>query len=153
VVADRTAVDISNSSIHDVGETPFNGAQHGVGVLYTSDTTTPATGTLSGTSITRYQKNGVVVSGSKANVTVKNNTVTGNGRVDYIAQNGIEIASGASASVTGNTVSGNFYTPTTVTACGLLFFQAGGVKQQMNTLFNNETNLCNAGRGGGNLNP
>jgi len=153
VVADRTAVNISDSSIHDVGETPFNGAQHGVGVLYTSDTTTPATGTLSGTSITRYQKNGVVVSGSKANVTVKNNTVTGNGRVDYIAQNGIEIASGASASVTGNTVSGNFYTPTTVTACGLLFFQAGGVKQQMNTLFNNETNLCNAGRGGGNLNP
>jgi len=153
VVADRTAVDISNSSIHDIGETPFNGAQHGVGVLYTSDTTTPGTGSLSGTSITRYQKNGVVVSGSKASVMVKNNTVTGNGPVDYIAQNGIEIASGASASVTGNTVSGNFYTPTTVTACGLLFIQAGGVKQQMNTLFNNETNLCNAGRGGGNLNP
>jgi hypothetical protein len=52
-----------------------------------------------------------------------------------------------------DTVSGNFYTPATVTACGLLFFQAGGVKQQKNTLFNNQTNLCNAGRGGGGFNP
>lgn len=159
VVADGANVSISNSSIHDIGESPFNGTQHGVGVLYTTihqdntTTGTPATGTLSGSTITRYQKNGVVVSGSNANVTVKNNTVTGNGRVNYIAQNGIEIASGASASVTGNTVSGHFYTPATVTACGLLFYQAGGVKQQMNTLFNNQTNLCNAGRGGGNTTP
>lgn len=159
VVADGAAVNITDSSIHDIGESPFNGSQHGVGVLYTTvhqdgtTTLTSASGTLSGSTITRYQKNGVVVSGSHANVTVKNNTVTGNGPVNYIAQNGIEIASGASASVTGNTVSGHFYTPATVTACGLLFFQAGGVKQQMNTLLNNQTNLCNAGRGGGNTNP
>jgi hypothetical protein len=155
VVADGAAVDISNSSIHDIGENPFNGTQHGVAVLYTTvhqdggTTTHPATGTLSGSTISRYQKNGVVVSGTRAAVTIKNNTVTGAGPVNYIAQNGIEIASGASASITGNTVSGHFYTPATVTACGLLFFQAGGVKQSMNNLFANQTNLCNAGRGGG----
>ena len=159
VVADGAAVTIANSQIHDIGESPFNGAQHGVGVLYTtvhqdgSTTSSPATGTLSGSTITRYQKNGVVVSGTGAAVTVANNTVTGNGPVNYIAQNGIQISSGATASVTGNTVSGHFYTPATVTACGLLFFQAGGVKQQKNTLFNNQTNLCNAGRGGGGFNP
>ena len=159
VVADGAAVNISGATIHDIGENPFNGTQHGVGVLYTTvhqdDSTTgyPATGTLSGSTITRYQKNGVVVSGSGAAVTVKDNTVTGAGPVNYIAQNGIEIASGATASVTGNTVSGHFYTPATVTACGLLFFQAGGVKQKSNTLFANQTNLCNAGRGGGNQNP
>ena len=84
---------------------------------------------------------------------ISSNTVTGEGPVNYIAQNGIEIACGASASVTGNTVSGHFYTPATVTACGLLFFQAGGVKQSKNTMFGNQTNLCNAGRGGGNFNP
>jgi parallel beta helix pectate lyase-like protein len=159
VVADGAAVNVTNSSIHDIGETPFNGSQHGVGVLYTTihqtgpDTTNPATGTLSGSTITRYQKNGVVVSGNNAAVTVQNNTVTGNGPVDYIAQNGIQISFGATASVIGNTVSGHFYTPATVTACGLLYFQAGGVKQKSNTLFANQTNVCNAGRGGGHFNP
>ena len=159
VVANAASVNITNSQIHDIGENPFNGSQHGVGVLYTTvnqagaSTGPSATGTLSGSTISRYQKNGVVVSGSHASVTVKNNTVTGAGPINYIAQNGIEIASGASASVTGNTVSGHFYTPATVTACGLLFFQAGGVKQSKNTMFGNQTNLCNAGRGGGNFNP
>ena len=159
VVADGATVSISNSSIHDIGESPFNGAQHGVGVLYTtvhqdgSTTSTPAKGTLSGSTISNYQKNGVVVSGSGASVTVQNNTVTGQGQIPYIAQNGIEIASGASALVKGNTVSGNWYTGPTYTACGLLFYQAGGVKQQANSLFANQTNLCNAGRGGGTYTP
>lgn len=160
VVADGAAVSITNSQIHDIGESPFNGSQHGVAVLYTTvhqdnstTGTNAATGTLSGSTISLYQKNGVVVSGTKAAVTVKNNHVTGNGPVSYIAQNGIQISFGATASVTGNTVSGHFYTPATVTACGLLFFQAGGVKQSGNSLFANQTNLCNAGRGGGGFNP
>jgi hypothetical protein len=51
--------------------------------------------------------------------------------------------------VTGNTVSGNWYTGATWTACGLLFYQAGGVKQSAKNLFDNQTNFCNVGRGGG----
>jgi Right handed beta helix region len=159
VVANAANVGITNSQIHNIGENPFNGTQHGVGVLYTTvdqggTTTGPsATGTLSGSSIASYQKNGVVVSGSGASLTVQNNTVTGQGPIGYIAQNGIEVASGASALVKGNTVTRNWYTGPTVTACGVLFFQAGGVKQQANSLSANQTNLCNAGRGGGNANP
>jgi hypothetical protein len=159
VVADGAAVNISSSQIHNIGENPFNGSQHGVAVLYTtvhqdgSTTGNDAKGTLSDSTISLYQKNGVVVSGTKAAVTVKNNQVTGNGPVSYIAQNGIQISFGATASVTGNSVSGHFYTPATVTACGLLFYQAGGVKQSGNTLFANQTNLCNAGRGGGGFTP
>jgi hypothetical protein len=158
VVVDRAAASVSGSSIHDIGESPFNGSQHGVAVLYTTvhqvgPASGVATGTLSGNTMSLYQKNGVVVSGTKAAVTVKNNHVTGNGPVNYIAQNGIQISFGATASVTGNTVSGHFYTPATVTACGLLFYQAGGVKQSANTLFANQTNVCNAGRGGGGFNP
>jgi hypothetical protein len=156
VVANAAAVDVTNSTINQIGETPFNGSQHGVGVLYTtvdqagSSTGASATGTLSASTITSYQKNGVVISGTGAVVTVQHNTVTGNGPVDYIAQNGIQISFGGSATVTGNAVSGNWYTPATVTACGLLFYQASGVRQSKNNLFDNQTNLCNAGRGGGN---
>jgi hypothetical protein len=165
VVADRASVNVTGATIHDIGETQPNGSQHGVGVLYTTIELTSdpsnthftvdghATGTLSGSSITNYQKNGVVISGQGAAVTVQSNTVTGYGMINYIAQNGIEVASGATASITGNTVSGNWYTPKPVVACGLLFIQAGGVKQSSNNLFNDEVNLCNAGRGGGSFNP
>jgi hypothetical protein len=156
VVANAAAVNVTNNtSIHDIGENPLNGAQHGVGVLYTTidqagaPTGPAATGTLSGSTITNYQKNGVVVSGAHAVVKVLNNTVTGQGHVNYIAQNGIQISFGGGGTVTGNTVSGNWYTGPTYTACGLLFYQAGGVKQNANNLFDNQTNFCNVGRGGG----
>jgi hypothetical protein len=159
VVVNAAAVDVANTSIHDIGENPFNGAQHGVGVLYTTilqsgaSTGTSATGTLSGSTISRYQKNGVVISGPGATAIVQSNTVTGLGQVDFIAQNGIQVSYGASGTVTGNEVSDNYYTPKSYTACGLLFYQAAGVKQSSNTFSGNETNICNAGRGGGNPRP
>jgi len=152
-----TPVNIVRSSIHDIGESPLNGTQHGVGVLYTTidqagnSTGVTATGTLRASTITDYQKNGVVVSGPGAKATVKNNTVRGQGRIDWIAQNGIQISFDATGVVTGNTVTRNFYTPKPVTACGLLFFHADGVKQSDNDFAGNEVNVCNVGRGGGNV--
>jgi hypothetical protein len=56
-----------------------------------------------------------------------------------IAQNGIQVSSSANALVKGDTVSGNWYTPSSHTACSLLFFQARGVKKYANNLFANET--------------
>jgi len=85
--------------------------------------------------------------------TITNNNVAGDGPITHIAQNGIQISDGATAKITGNSVSGNYYTPATYVACGLLFYQAAGVKQQANNLFANEVNLCNVGRGGGKPNP
>ncbi len=64
VVADRASVNVTGATIHDIGETQPSGAQHGVGVLYTTIELTSdpsnthstvaghATGTLSGSSIT-----------------------------------------------------------------------------------------------------
>jgi hypothetical protein len=164
VVVNAAPVDVTSSTIHDIGETPFDGSQHGVGVLYTTIdqagtvTGTSATGTLSGNTISLYQKNGVVISGSGAAVVVDNNTVTGLGPVDFIAQNGIQVSFGATAKVTGNTVTGNDYTPSKVTACGLLLFKAGGVSASKNgisslkadnNIYGNETDICNFGKGGG----
>jgi hypothetical protein len=107
VVINAAMVNVTDAKIHDISESPLNGTQHGVGVLYTTvdqagaTTGSKATGTLSGTTITNYQKNGVVVSGAGAAATVQNNTVTGQGPVTSIAQNGIQGSYGASASVTG----------------------------------------------------
>jgi hypothetical protein len=163
VVDNGITTNITNSSIHNIGEVPFNGTQHGNAVLYING----AHGTISGSTVSHYQKNGITVSGKAANgsdpgptgsstktsVSVLNNTVTGEGHISYIAQNGIQVSYGATALVRGDTVSANWYTPSGVTACGVLLYQASGVKTQMNSLFDNETNLCNAGRGGGQFRP
>jgi hypothetical protein len=85
--------------------------------------------------------------------TITGNTVTGDGPVGYIAQNGIQVGFGASATVKGNTASGNYYTPSSDLACGLLMYQAGGVKSSGNTLFANERDQCNFGKGGGAVKP
>ncbi|HEX3283996.1 MAG TPA: hypothetical protein VHT50_04870 [Mycobacterium sp.] len=159
VLVNGATVDVTNSSVHSIGDVPLNGSQHGNAIVYLNG----AHGTISGNHVFNYQKNGITVSGVDDNGTVRpnpttsasvlNNVVTGEGHVSYIAQNGIQISFGASGLVRGNTVSLNWYTPAGTEACGLLLYQANGVKQQMNNLFDNEVNFCNFGRGGGHVSP
>lgn len=104
--------------------------------------------TISGNTIRDYQKTGIVANGHVL-ATITNNTVTGAGPVNYIAQNGIQVGFYGSATIKGNTVSGNWYTPVSDLACGILLYQAGGVKASSNTLFANERDNCNFGKGGG----
>lgn len=108
--AGDVVVNIKNSSIHNIGDVPFSGAQHGVAIYYMAlETTGSATGTVDNTKIYKYQKNGITVNGPSANVTVTDNTVTGEGRIDYIAQNGIQFGWGAMGKIAGNEVSNNYY--------------------------------------------
>jgi hypothetical protein len=152
VVVNAAAVNVTNSSIHDIGEVPLNGSQHGVGVFYTTlnqdstSTGTAATGTVSGNVFTDYQKGGIVVNGPGAAVTISGNTVTGEGPVDYIAQNGIQLGRGATGTISGNTVTGNAYTgANNASSSGILVFGGGtygalttGVSITKNTLTNND---------------
>jgi parallel beta-helix repeat protein len=146
VVDNGAAVNVSASKAHDIGETPFNGAQHGNAIYYTNG----ATGTISGNTVSHYQKNGITaVNGSS--VTISGNTVTGEGPVTYIAQNGIEVGSGAKATVSDNTVSGNAYTgPNGASSGGILVFggpffggvpYTTGVQVSHNTLTNNDVGI------------
>ena len=103
-------VDILTSSIHDIGETPHDGSQHGVAIYYRGFFAVSAvTGRIAGNTISGYQKGGIVTNGTGVQVTVTGNTVTGDGHVTFIAQNGIQIVYGASASVMRNTVSDNSF--------------------------------------------
>lgn len=155
VVNDGAAVNVLNSSISNIGDRPFNGAQHGNAIFYTTEhaqdiPTGTASGTISGNSVSLYQKGGIIVRGVGASAEILDNEVKGLGPVDFIAQNGIQVSFGGSGVVRGNIVSGNDYTPAGITSCGILLFQATGVKVQQNTYFDNETNMCNFGKGGGN---
>jgi parallel beta-helix repeat protein len=157
VVANGGSLNVTNSTIRNIGEVPFNGSQHGIGIFYTG-LTSSVSGTISGNTVSLYQKGGIVARDG-AKVTISNNIVTGQGPINYIAQNGIQVSFGASARVFGNNVSLNNYSPSKVTACGLLIYQAGGVSgatkagiafiKADNNFHNNETDICNVGKGGG----
>jgi Right handed beta helix region len=148
VFVDKGAkVDVTGSEIHQIGDIPsFTGNQNGRAVFYANG----ATGTVSGNDIYAYQKNGVVATGKDTAVQVLNNTVTGRGHLSTIAQNGVVILDKATALIKGNSISGNWYTPKDYVAYGLLLIDSTGVKQQSNSFLDNETNLGNFGRGGGN---
>jgi hypothetical protein len=132
VVARGASVNVTNSDVHDIGEGPLDGSQHGLAIYFATvdtgnATTQPActsgstTGTISGNSVDNYQKGGIISNCTGTTVTVKSNTVTGEGPVPYIAQNGIQAGYGAKATVTGNTVTGNAYTgPNGASSAGIL---------------------------------
>ena len=139
---------ITNNTIRDINRGP-SGCQEGNGIDVTNyPGITQFTVVVTGNTVTNYQKTGIRANGNVA-ATINSNVVTGLGPVSYIAQNGIQISRTATASVKNNTVSGNFYTGPDWVSCGLLFYQAGGVKASANNLFSNQVNQCNAGKGGG----
>jgi hypothetical protein len=107
-------VNIKDNLIHNIGEVPFNGAQHGVGIYIRAFFAGfNVTGEITGNTVFAYQKGGIVVNGRGGRISkVNSNRVIGQGHVPYIAQNGIQVGYGAMpapAQVVGNMVSGNSY--------------------------------------------
>jgi len=148
VVNFRGNVDVTNSTITQIGNSPFDGTQHGVGILYTTEDSNgaasgAAAGQINNDVVSKYQKGGITVRGKGASAKITGNTVTGAGKIDYIAQNGIQVSFGSTARVLRNTVSGNYYTPDGTEVCGLLFYQAASdATQRSNTLSGNELDVC-----------
>jgi hypothetical protein len=119
VVNNSGRVTVTRSRIHNIGENPFNGTQHGRAIQFVASGSGSIAGSITLNQISAYQKNGIDIRGKTSSVIpVYNNTVIGQGPVDYIAQNGIVIGSGAQASVTNNTVQGNSYTGAGQTSSG-----------------------------------
>ena len=142
-------VNVTGAAIHDIGETPLNGSQHGNAIYYRALGLGVASGTISGNTVTHYQKGGITTNG-KVTATITNNTVTGEGAVNYIAQNGIQVGYGAKATVTGNTVTGNAYTGSNQASSAGILVVGGpcyalpytvGLDISKNTLTNNDVGV------------
>lgn len=146
-------VDVLNSEIHDIGDDPFSGSQHGVAVYYRSfNGAGDASGTVEGNEVYDYQKNGITANGNVV-VNVLDNTVTGFGMTPMIAQNGVQFGWKSSGEVTGNTISGHYWTgcsnqDAAKTGCtpwvsaGILLYdvEAKNVKTSRNMLRENQFN-------------
>jgi len=154
VVNDGASVSVEGASIHDIGNNPFDGTQHGVGIYFTNG----GSGAIDGNTVSAYQKGGIVVNGAGTTASITNNSVSGLGPVVFIAQNGIQVSRGAVAAVKGNDISDNFYTgeagvPNAAGespegfeyfSTGLLLFEAGaGTKAADNHFSGNQHNFAN----------
>ncbi|HSS80847.1 MAG TPA: right-handed parallel beta-helix repeat-containing protein [Gaiellaceae bacterium] len=132
VVNNGGDVTVRSSQIHDIGEHPLNGTQHGIAVAFVRDSGQPSTGSVSQNGITHYQKGGIVLSGPNTTGKITGNEVLGEGPVSYIAQNGIQVSAGAHAQVKNNTVNRNSYTGSGgASSAGILIF--GGCGQELVT--------------------
>jgi hypothetical protein len=105
-------VQFTRNLIHNIGEVPFNGTQHGIGIYVRAFFASEVTGFITDNIVTAYQKGGIVVNGRVRLSRLSNNEVHGLGHVDFIAQNGIQIGYGAMpypGEVLSNRISGNSY--------------------------------------------
>lgn len=108
--ADDVSLDILSSNIHDIGESPHNGSQHGYGIYWRAFFPQGGVnGRIVDNTVSAYQKGGMLINGTGVQANISDNTVTGDGHVTYISQNGIQIGYGATALVMRNNVSGNSY--------------------------------------------
>ncbi len=144
----NATVSVTDSSVHNIGETPLNGTQHGNAIYYRAFGGT-ASGVISGNAVGTYQKNGITINGD-VSATISDNVVAGQGPVDYIAQNGIQVGYGARATVTGNTVTGNAYTGANLASSAGILVVGGpafglpytvGLNISRNTLTNNDVGV------------
>jgi len=140
---DDIVVDIKNSNVHNIGEVPFNGSQHGVAVYLramndTDDGHFKLTGEISNNTVSAYQKGGIVVNGLNANVTVKNNEVEG-ANLSYItAANSVQFGWGSSGLITHNNIGGNQWCgPSDYVATALLLMGGGKVDVIQNNIRGN----------------
>jgi len=129
-----------------------DGCQEGNAIDVRNELATRTTVTISDNAVASYQKTGILVSGP-IHETLTGNQVDGYGPVGFIAQNGVQVSRGASAIVSGNFVSDNWYTGSGTISCGVLLFDAGGVKVSKNAYAGNQRDVCNFGKGGGKVNP
>jgi len=104
------AVDVVNSSVHDIGEVPRTNARHGQGIAYRSFDGGSATGTASGNSVWGFQEAGLNMTGPGSTVTFVGNRIIGPGPQDVIEQNGIQVIFGAHGTVRRNEISGMSFT-------------------------------------------
>ena len=149
IVNDGGTVGINHSSVHDIGETPLNGTQHGNAIYFAVDDP-GAAGSITHNHVWNYQKNGITDTSAGHRVAINHNVVNGEGPVDYIAQNGIEVGFGATATVTHNTVTGNSYTGAGGASSGGILVVGGacfsrpasvGVRINHNTLRGNDVGV------------
>ena len=113
---------VSDAAVINVMDTPFSGAQHGVGIYAYNNTGGPYTLALTNVLVDDFQKNGLALMGGGLAIDLDNVSVVGAGPTGVTAQNGIQVGYGAGGTMDNCTVSGIHWTGPTWTASGILLY-------------------------------
>lgn len=114
---------LADVKVINVMDSPFSGAQHGVGVYAYNDTGGPYSIVMNEVLVDDYQKTGVALSGTGLTVDLDDVTTIGEGPTSVTAQNGIQISYGAGGTADNCDISDVAYTGGTWTATGLLIYE------------------------------
>lgn len=128
-------------TITEIRDTPFSGAQHGVGLYARNEDGVARTLDVSDVTITDFQKNGMTLIGSGLTANVSSCTVTGAGLTTINGQNGIQISGGAGGTVEDCNVSGIAWIGTGWIACGMLFQQGATVDVSGGSILNSQVGI------------
>lgn len=139
--------EIGNNVITDIREDAFGGFGGGENfdAVMVGVEGSPATATVRGNVVQRYQKSGIVVDGAGSFAEVRQNSVFGSPRVsaEQPAPYGVQVSRGATAEVRANRVTDNSNLSSGVLSVGILLFEAGdGVDVSGNTVTGNDTGIC-----------
>jgi hypothetical protein len=129
---------VTNSAVVNINQGQ-SGCQEGNAIQVRSapyDGTHPATKTVtvSGNTVSGYQKTGLLANGDVF-LDAYNNQITGLGPVPFIAQNGLQLGYGAMGSIHDNVISGNYYSGSGWTSAGILAFD---INASDNKIFRND---------------
>lgn len=136
LVNGATNAEIENNVIIHVHDVPTSGNQSGYGIEVMGG----GNATITGDSISDYQKNGIEITGASSSASIWNVTVTGDGPTAVIVQNGIVFSNGAGGTVSNSVVSKN-QTLLAAESGGILAFNSGQVFIFNNLVFNNDGNI------------
>ncbi len=113
---------MSELDILNVIDTPFSGAQHGVGVYSYNDTGGPYSIDMIDVHVEDFQKTAVALAGSGLVVDLENVSTVGAGPTTITAQNGIQVSYGPTGTLNNCYVEGVCYTGASWTASGYLMY-------------------------------
>ncbi len=137
---------VDHCVVKDIKDTPFSGAQHGVGIYSYSTGTASHVVNVWDCEVYGFQKNAMALNAGDTNpftADVRRNIVTGAGATGVTAQNGIQVwARMGGGTVAGNTISGIGYSGTGWVATSLLQFY-GDVDFIGNTVTNGQLGIYN----------
>jgi len=118
---------LTNVHVAHVMDTPFSGAQHGVGVYCVADDSQPHAFAMTDVLVDDFQKTALVFYGDGVTATLLRVATPGQGPTTVTAQNGFQFSGGAAGSATDCTISDIDYTGESWTATGFMTYGAGTV--------------------------